>query len=301
MRTLIVLTALGFSLILCSVAPGAEVLKEYSWDELQVQVQMSRGRQSEPGPRIVTVLPAGQGAPFEQLKIEFRPGSIYSFPLMYESSIPLMTRKRFALVGQVRCENVSMKPAAPYLQIVSAEPNGQGGASLDRDLEPGTGWQRFILLVDWHNDAVQPQMVSLFLYTNGPGTFYFGPLKLVEYDDDEDPRTVATAWWSSSQGGTIGGLLGAFIGILGGALGTLASYGKVRRFVLAAMLGAVGLGAALIAAGVVAVVQTQPYTVYFPLLLIGAISAAVFGLQLPTVRRRYDEVEMRKIQALDAS
>jgi hypothetical protein len=52
--------------------------------------------------------------------------------------------------------------------------------------------------------------------------------------------------------------------------------------------------------GLVAVAIGQPFWVYYPLLLIGIIAPAVFGFNLPAIRRRYDEREMRKMAAQDA-
>ena len=60
------------------------------------------------------------------------------------------------------------------------------------------------------------------------------------------------------------------------------------------------VGVASLAAGVAALSLAQPYAVYYPLLLIGTITAAL-GLALPRVLvKRYEEFELRRMQALDA-
>jgi hypothetical protein len=52
--------------------------------------------------------------------------------------------------------------------------------------------------------------------------------------------------------------------------------------------------------GGVAFVSGQPYAVYYPLLLSGGISAAL-GFSLPrSLSRRYEDLELRRMQALDA-
>ncbi|MEN6558905.1 MAG: hypothetical protein ABFC54_12065, partial [Thermoguttaceae bacterium] len=52
--------------------------------------------------------------------------------------------------------------------------------------------------------------------------------------------------------------------------------------------------------GLVAVVLGQPYAVYYPLLLGGTILAAVFGGNFPMLHRRYQQIELRKMAAMDA-
>jgi hypothetical protein len=111
---------------------------------------------------------------------------------------------------------------------------------------------------------------------------------------------VPGQWWDDRTGGLIGGIGGSIIGCLGGLIGTLAGMGRARRFVLGLTKALFLVGLVLIGVGLVAVVQSQPYGVYYPLLLAGVISAAVCGGLLRTLRRRYDELELRKMSALDA-
>jgi hypothetical protein len=52
--------------------------------------------------------------------------------------------------------------------------------------------------------------------------------------------------------------------------------------------------------GVVALLLAQPYAVYYPLLLSGMIGT-VLGFTLPrTLNKRYEELELRRMQAFDA-
>ena len=49
-----------------------------------------------------------------------------------------------------------------------------------------------------------------------------------------------------------------------------------------------------------AVLQGQPYQVYYPLVLLGGIGGAA-GFVLPrSLSKRYEELELRRMQALDA-
>lgn len=109
-----------------------------------------------------------------------------------------------------------------------------------------------------------------------------------------------TPWWSDRAAGLWGGIGGAVIGILGGLIGTLTSLGKAGALVLGIARGLVVLGLVSLIVGIVAVVQGQPYAVYYPLLLTGFIVTFVIGLNLRTIRLRYEQVEMQKMRTLDA-
>lgn len=107
-------------------------------------------------------------------------------------------------------------------------------------------------------------------------------------------------WWTDRAGGWIGGIGGGLIGVLGGTIGVLAGFGKARRFVLAMTAGLTLLGAISLIVGATAWAQGQPYAVYYPLLLGGAILVFVCGLNLPALRRRYQQMELQKMAAMDA-
>ena len=108
------------------------------------------------------------------------------------------------------------------------------------------------------------------------------------------------AWWTDRQAGLVGGISGSVFGCLGGLVGTLAGLGKARRLVIALMWGMLAVGVGSLIAGVAAVSLGQPYAVYYPLLLLGVILSAVMGPQIPMVRRRYMQIELRKMDARDA-
>jgi hypothetical protein len=60
-------------------------------------------------------------------------------------------------------------------------------------------------------------------------------------------------------------------------------------------------GAAALALAVVALLRAQPYEVVYPLVLEGILCLVLPAYLIPVLRRRYDEVELRKMEARDLS
>ena len=73
--------------------------------------------------------------------------------------------------------------------------------------------------------------------------------------------------------------------------------GKHKGLVLGLMSALAGLGALLVVAGIAAVVSSQPYHVWYPLVLCGAILGLVCGINLPIIAMRYRQAEMRRMDA----
>ncbi|HUZ06417.1 MAG TPA: hypothetical protein VMV89_02910 [Candidatus Paceibacterota bacterium] len=110
---------------------------------------------------------------------------------------------------------------------------------------------------------------------------------------------MAGNWWSPQQADLIGGIGGSIIGCFGTLIGLLASKGNARNFVLTTMKIFIALGILLMISGFVAVVSKQPYAVWHTLLLPGVILTPVFSLTLPSIQRRYDELEIRRMTSVD--
>jgi hypothetical protein len=115
---------------------------------------------------------------------------------------------------------------------------------------------------------------------------------------------VPGQWWSGAPagkwGGILGGSIGSLAGILGGLTGWLAPKGKGRKFILGSYRVFQVVGIILLAAGITAVIDRQPYHVYYPLLLPGFLLTILVSSLLPVVRRTYAESEMRKMDSQDA-
>lgn len=131
--------------------------------------------------------------------------------------------------------------------------------------------------------------IKLFLSI---GTVYLRPITLLG-------NAESSNWWTPQQARRIGGIGGSIIGCFGALIGLLVSKGKARRFVLAMTKFSIALGILSLIAGGIAAVTKQPYAIYYPLLLMGFILTVVFSVNLPSIQRRYDELEIRRMTSID--
>lgn len=108
-------------------------------------------------------------------------------------------------------------------------------------------------------------------------------------------------WWTNQAAGWVGGGLGGVIGLLGAALGVVAgrgaATGRGRPAVMVILAIMLGLGGFCLVAGIVALILGQPYHVWYPTALIGAISTLVSGVNAPIILKRYKQAEARRLDA----
>ena len=88
---------------------------------------------------------------------------------------------------------------------------------------------------------------------------------------------------------------------MGAAIGCMAAIwvpkGKHKGVVLGLMGSLAAAGLLLVLIGVAALASSQPYHVWYPMLLCGAILGLVCGINLPIVAMRYRQAEMRRMDA----
>lgn len=164
---------------------------------------------------------------------------------------------------------------------------------LDYNLAGTSNWKPYGFSTGKAPGEGLPTKLELKLFLPGNGTIYLRPIKL------QGTENNFNGWWSPQQSGLIGGIGGSLIGCFGGLIGLLVSRGKARNFVLAAVKCFIALGSLLTIAGLVAVMFQQPYAVWYALLLPGVILILVFSLNLHSIQRRYDDLEIRRITSLD--
>ncbi len=288
------------SLIVLACTPvvlAKEVVREISWKEMK-----------DAGKVISSPLQRGAvGGPEELLMIE-NPETLPRELGLLLVEQPKITGASYAITGQVRYEHVDGRA---YLEMMSIFPGNKryfsrtlADSGLMKHLEGSSDWRPFSLPFILGADSPKPSALALGIFLPGRGTVHLGPLQLVQYDENEDPFAIPGAtgvWWTGRTAGLIGGIFGSVLGCLGGLIGTLGGMGKARRFTLGLVKAICLLGLLLTVAGIVALFQSQPYAVWYPLLLLGILGSAIMGGLLPVLRRRYEQVELRKMTAADAA
>ena len=63
----------------------------------------------------------------------------------------------------------------------------------------------------------------------------------------------------------------------------------------------IGIGGAATLLGLVALTLRQPYAVWFPCLLVGALLLLILPFRLRQFQRHYEELELRRMVSLDAA
>ena len=101
------------------------------------------------------------------------------------------------------------------------------------------------------------------------------------------------------MGGRVGGIGGAVLGCLAGLFAFLAGRGKARGFVLAGIWIMIVIGTVSTAAGLVALLLSQPDEVWLPLMLAGLLLLLIMPLRLKDFHGKYENRELRKMAALD--
>jgi hypothetical protein len=216
---------------------------------------------------------------------------------------PPIRTARYAIRGRVKYDGVAL---GSFLEMWNHLPEGAffsrtlGSSGPMRKVEGTSDWRTFVLPFTNREGGSAPDRLVVNLVMAGKGAVEIGPLELVQFTAGEDPLSDSSAWWSDRQAGVFGSIVGSALGVLGAIIGILGSIGRARDFVLRALQGMAWVGLAAVALGLMALIYGQPYAVYYPLLLAGTISAAL-GFSLPrSLSKRYEDLELRRMHALDA-
>jgi peptidoglycan/LPS O-acetylase OafA/YrhL len=92
---------------------------------------------------------------------------------------------------------------------------------------------------------------------------------------------------------------GLVAGLMGGLVGWLVPRGRARNFILRAWFALWALAVALLVVGIVALVDGQPWGVWYGLILPGTVGTLVVGANSLVILKRYREVEERRVSARD--
>ena len=287
------------ALLLCwvTLASAQERLVEFDWKQLTAQQPVSHA---------AAVSLDGLSA----LRIENTNDAPLNVTLLIVEKPPI-SNLTYAVTGRLKYEDVHgdgylemwnyfppLKPGLTEGQYFSRTLGTSGPMG---KISGTSDWREFLLPFDRTGASGPPTRLKLNLVLPGRGTVYVGPCTLVQYTGSAGGSAGTPAWWSTRQSDLIGGILGSLAGIFGGTIGALAGSGKARRFVLVTQKIVIVLGWILATFGILAVAKAQPYHVWYPLLLSGGLAVAIFWALLPVTRRRYHDLELRRMAAVDAS
>ncbi len=287
------LIAASIVLLACEVSTGQEKLvRDISWSELQKSGRLLTGeiqQGDQPGPGEYLVITNTESAPMT--------AALFALP------DPSITTTQYALTGTVSYEGVT---GTGYLEMWNHFPGG--GMFFSRTLghsgpmgylQGSHDWRPFTLPFFSDAKTGAPSKLEFNLVLPGSGTVRLGPLRLIQFPEGFDPTLAPGAWWSDQRAGMIGGIGGGAIGCLCALIGVLSGLGRARQLVISLCVGLFAFGAVCLVAGVIAWFISQPYAVYYPLLLAGIILTAVVGGNLPGIIRRYRDIELRRMTSMD--
>jgi hypothetical protein len=287
--------ALAGASLLVAAAPGLseQVLSGISWSRLEKEGKLQQAR----------VVPADAQTRFEALRVENAQAEPRGVTVLTLEN-PGVTASRYALRGQVKYEGMA---GNGYLEMWNFLAGGGryftrtlGSAGPMASLTGSSPWRPFLLPFDTNGQGL-PQRLIVNVVFPGRGVVFLGAVELVQFSATEDPLKPAGAWWSDRQGGMLGGLAGGTLGVLGALVGILAGTGRARRLVLGLLELMIVICAAALLLGLTALTLGQPYAVYYPLLLLGVIGVAVPAGLRSSLKKRYEQLELRRMSAFDVS
>jgi hypothetical protein len=238
--------------------------------------------------------------------------------IVNEAATPLMvhlatidptgiSKFNYTVSGRVRYENVE-QPG--YLEMWSVFPDNSRYFSKTLSLSGPTGTihgtsasREFILPFSSSARSGMPSKLEINLVLPAQGKVWISPLKLSQFEQTEwaDAMAIEGAWWGNRTGTLMGAILGPLLGILGALVGTLSGWGRGKNVCIAICWFTVVFGVVCLITGIVALTMGQPYVVYYPPLLLGLIGTVVMGSILPTIRKRFSDIELRKMESMDVS
>lgn len=100
-------------------------------------------------------------------------------------------------------------------------------------------------------------------------------------------------------GGLGGGVLGSLAGLMGALTGILAPRGKGQAFLVGGWVVFAVIGLASLVTGIVALVSGQPWVIWYPFVLVGAIVGPLSIMAVFRTRAVFRMAEERKLAAAE--
>ena len=292
-----ILLSLSLGFLLTTVAGAQQVVAEFQWPGMMLQ--------NNPALSVVTV--EGRTC----LKIENARSEPLSVSLLTIDH-PALTAQIYSVNGKIQYSGVEgdgclemwsyFPPATPGAAEARYFTRTVGVAGPLQKVSGTSTWRPFALPFDRTGTSNAPVRLQINLVLPGLGSVLIGPLKLYQFPKARNLQDamVPNGWWSPSASNWIGGIGGGVFGCLGALIGWLASRGKGRAFVIATSLTLIVFGVILLVVGGLAVAFKQPYHVWYPLLLCGFILSVVLSVNLRSMLRRYQALDLRRMVSLDA-
>jgi hypothetical protein len=274
-----------------------QVLREFDWRKLRDANVLRGGEVLELDGRPVLKIANTNNSPI-QLQL-----------LKIES--PGVSKFVYALTGDIRYEAVQ---GVGYLEMWNfyppVSPGMPEGQYFSRTLAQGgqmghiagtCNWRSFVLPFDHTGASNPPVRLEFNIFLPARGIVFLSPVKLVEYEGKGlyAIKSKPGAWWGERVAGVIGAFMGTMLGIWGSLAAALAYKGRGRSFVMATMKVWTTLGVGFAVAGAIALALGQPFEVWFLLLLPAVILIGISMRSFKDYKRRYEELELRKMAAVD--
>lgn len=290
--------SLALWLVPCAMAQQA--IRNYDWPDLQQHHELQGGE-------VVSL--DGQSV----LKIENTNDSPMQLHLFKIVKPPVGTSAVYALSGRVKYAQVRgdgylemwnyfppVRPGLPEGQYLSRTLGDEGEMA---KITGTSDWRKFSLPFNPMGASGAPTRLEINLMLPGHGTVYLSPLKLIQYPGGSAATGASPAnpWWSQETAWWISCVGGPAVGCLGALLGWLAGKGKARNLVLATWKACIAGGVLSLIATFVALAVGQPSYVWVALLMFGIIPTVIFSVIWPSAKKRYDDLELRRMVSMDAT
>lgn len=221
---------------------------------------------------------------------------------------PKLDSEYYAIDGQVKytlgdqpgmLEMWSHFPAKQNAQPTAFFARTLADSGLLSKLSGDSDWRDFRLPFNSEGAHAPPEKLVINLHFGGKGTVQLKPAALNNYPNVGRLLTEFGAWWPVTWSGWIGGGAGAFFGCFGGLLGMLSQKGRARGFVVTSSYVLIAIGTVCLIAGIIALALSQPYHVFYPLLLLGVILTTVMLGTRKQMHASYQAAEERRMAAMD--
>ena len=186
----------------------------------------------------------------------------------------------YAIAGRIKYEGISEKG---YLEFVSefADGNSYFTKSLDEQgpakvLQGASDWYDFRLGFIARAGQL-PTAVSLGVMLPQGGTVYLDDLSITEIRPTSSHRKP---WFKEKDAAWLGTIGGLVLGILGAYIGTVLAKRKSKRSTILWLVAIDTCSTLVLISGIYAYSLSQPYHVYYPLILIGAIGSLISTILL---------------------